>query len=246
MPSRGAETIEQRTHLQSQEFRTNDGRGRQENSLPLKDEGSVPDDYYYEDPQETGRNHGHPSGQHPLLQPEPAKALGQSLGEVQPGPDKPQGKDSIDVYVVRNPKHPSSTPVPTTATTVVPSVVKAKAPPRPIEIPEDTVEVELVVDKENNPRGAILSLALEKPPEAVGKEAPRLFALLVDRNTDYLFLQDLWVRFERLAGCTQPETTSTSYHLAETSIYSFKWARKQMVRRSRDTPPPSLSHTMRY
>nr|CAD7577394.1 unnamed protein product [Timema californicum] len=81
---------------------------------------------------------------------------------------------------------------------------------------------------------------------AVGKEAPRLFALLIDRNTDYLFLQDLWVRFERLAGCTQPETTSTSYHVAETSIYSSKWARKQMVRRSRDTPPPSLSHTMRY
>nr|CAD7200619.1 unnamed protein product [Timema douglasi] len=70
---------------------------------------------------------------------------------------------------------------------------------------------------------------IKKPPEAVGKEAPRLFALLVDRNTDYLFLQDLWVRFERLAGCTQPETTSTSYHVAETSIYSFKWARKQMT-----------------
>nr|CAD7404176.1 unnamed protein product [Timema poppensis] len=69
---------------------------------------------------------------------------------------------------------------------------------------------------------------VQKPPEAVGKEAPRLFALLVDRNTDHLFLQDLWVRFERLAGCTQPETTSTSYHVAETSIYSFKWARKQM------------------
>nr|CAD7590093.1 unnamed protein product [Timema genevievae] len=122
--------------------------------------GSVPDDYYYEDPQETGRIHGHPSRQHPLLQPEPAKASGQSLGEVQPGPDKPQGKDSIDVYVVRNPKHPSSTSAPTTVTTVVLSVVKAKALPGPVEIPEDTVEVELVVDKENNPRGAILSLAL--------------------------------------------------------------------------------------
>nr|CAD7261738.1 unnamed protein product [Timema shepardi] len=48
------------------------------------------------------------------------------------------------------------------------------------------------------------------------------------RSVAPCIIADLWVRFERLAGCTQPDTTYTSYHVAETSIYSSKWARKQM------------------